>query len=100
MTWWVAFLLTCASEFVVVAAVAPAPRRLRTATDSLAANLFTHPLAFWLVTGGHLGWWPTEIGVCVAEAAIYAGVSRLGPARAFATSLAANGVTAAMSFLC
>ena len=99
MTWWVAFLLTCASEFVVVAVVAPAPRRRRTATDSLAANLFTHPLAWWLVTSGHLAFWPTEIGVCIAEAAIYASVSRLAPARAFATSFAANGVTVAMSFL-
>lgn len=99
MTWLFAFVLTCAVELAIVLALAPSPHRARVAADSLAANLFTHPLAFWLVTGGHLGFWPTEAAVCVVEAAVYAGISRLPAPRAALISLAANGVTLAMSFL-
>lgn len=98
MTWLLAFALTCAIEFAIVSALAPPPR-LRVAVDSLAANLFTHPLAYGLVTHGWLGFWPTEVAVCVVEAAIYVGVSRLPWQRAAAISGAANGVTMAISFL-
>lgn len=98
MTWLLAFALTCAVEFPIVAALAPTPR-IRVAIDSLAANLCTHPMAYWLVTHGWLGFWPTEAAVCVVEAAIYLGASRLPWQRAAAISLAANGVTMAMSFL-
>lgn len=98
MTWLPAFVLTCAVEFVIVLGVAPPPRR-RVAVDSLAANLLTHPLAYWLVTRGWLGFWPAEGAVFVVEATIYARVSRLPAPRAAAISLAANGVTLAMSFL-
>lgn len=99
MTWLVAFVLTCAVEFALVFALAPPAQRARIATDSLAANLCTHPPAFWLVTQGHAGFWPVEFVVWLGEAAIYASVSRLPALRALATSLAANGVTLAMSFL-
>lgn len=99
MTWLLAFTLTCAIEFAIVLALAPAPQRVRVAVDSLAANLFTHPLAFWAVTHGHVGFWPTEGAVCLVETAIYARISRLPLPRAVAISLAANGVTLATSFL-
>lgn len=98
MTWLVAFLLTCAVEFAIVFALAPPTQRVRIAIDSLAANLFTHPIAWWLVTNGHAGFWPTEVGVWLVEATVYLGIARLPARRALATSLAANGVTLAMSF--
>lgn len=98
MTWLAAFVLTCAVEFAIVFAIAPPTQRVRIATDSLAANLCTHPPAFWLVTQGHAGFWPVEFTVWLVEAAIYVGVSRLPVLRALATSMAANGVTLAMSF--
>lgn len=99
MNWLVAFVLTCAVEFAVVLLVAPRPQRLRVAVDSLAANLFTHPLAYWLVTHGHAGFWPVEGAVALVEAGIYVAVSRLCVLRAVAVSCVANGITLALSFV-
>ncbi|MCA8952469.1 MAG: hypothetical protein KDE27_23360 [Planctomycetes bacterium] len=96
--WFLAFLLTCAIELPLVAAVAPRGRRRRTAVDSIAINLVTHPLAWLAVTGGWLPWGGTEILVTLAEATLYVAVARLALPRAVLAALLANGVTAALSF--
>jgi hypothetical protein len=100
MSWPWLLALTCAVELPIVVALAPASARRRIVGDGLAANLLTWPLAFWLVTGGHAGWLAVELGVAAVETLVYAQVTRLALPRALGVAVAANGVTAAMSFLC
>ncbi|MFO1076983.1 MAG: hypothetical protein U1E73_04565 [Planctomycetota bacterium] len=99
MSWFAAFLLTCACEIPIVAAVAPRGQRRRAAVDALAANLLTHPLAWYAYAAEWLSWGAVETLVVVVEAAVYALVTRLSWPRAALASLLANGVTMALSFL-
>lgn len=99
MDWPAAFALTCAVEVPIVVAIAPRGRRARTAADAFAANLLTHPLAWLLVGNGILPWLVVEVLVLLVEAAVYRGVTRLAPARAFTAAGVANLVTASLSFV-
>ena len=99
MTWAIAFLLTCAVELPIVVAIAPRTLRRRASLDSLAANLLTHPLAFYLYTAELLSWGTIEVGVAVTETLVYGLVTRMPWPRAVLAALLSNGVTAAMSFL-
>ena len=99
MNWLEAFALTCAIELPVVALIASRGLRRRAAGDSLAANLLTHPAAWYLVRSAGLPWFAAEIGVAAIELLVYRRVTRLSWLRAAAASLAANGVTAALSFV-
>lgn len=98
MTWLDAFLLTCVIELPIAMACANATRRRRAGTDSLAANLVTHPTAWYLANSVMLPWLAVEIAVLIAEVLIYRHVTRLTWARASAAGALANGVTAALSF--
>lgn len=99
MTWLYAFLLTAAIELPIVALLAGRGKRRRGATDSIGANLVTHPIAWFLVRSMEAPWLAVEIGVFVAECLIYRQVTRMPWLRAVAAALLANGVTAALSFV-
>lgn len=99
MNWPTAFLLTCAVELPILAAIAPAGQRRRAALDSLAANLLTHPLAWYLFGAGLVPWTALEIGVTAVETAAYRVVTRFSWLRAAIAAVAANIVTAALSFV-
>jgi hypothetical protein len=99
MNWPTAFALTAAIELPIVAAVAPRALRKRAALDSLAANLLTHPLAWYLFAADLLPWVAIEVSVTVLELAVYRFVTRMPWARAAFAALLANGVTAALSFV-
>ena len=99
MMWLYAFLLTCAIELPIVVMCAGAGKRRRAAMDSLAANLVTHPAAWYLVRSMLLPWLAVELAVAAAELLIYRGVTKLSWGRATAAAVLANGVTAAMSFV-
>jgi hypothetical protein len=97
--WLFAFALTVAVELPLVMLCAPRSLRRRAATDSVLANLLTHPLA-WLAIGSQtLPWTAAEIAVVIVEAVIYCGLTGLPLPRATLVSLVANGVTAALSFV-
>lgn len=99
MNWATAFALTCAVELPIVATIAPASLRRRAGWDSLAANLLTHPLAWYLFASGEMPWLAIEAGVAAVETAAYALVTQMPLRRALTASLTANSITAAMSFL-
>jgi len=99
MNWPAAFLLTAAIELPIVAAAAGRPLRARAAADSLAANLLTHPLAWYLYAADLLPWTVIEIGVTGVELLVYRLVTRLPWARAALATVLANGITAALSFV-
>ena len=99
MNWLEAFLLTAAIELPLVAICAGSGARGRAAVDSLAANLLTHPTAWYLVRAAGLPWLATEIAVATTELLIYRNITRLSWRRATTASLLANGVTAALSFV-
>lgn len=99
MSWLTAFALTCACEIPIVGAIAPRGRRRRAAVDAFAANLLTHPLAWYAYMSGWLSWGVVEALVVAVEVVIYALVTRLRWMGAVAASLLANGVTMALSFL-
>jgi hypothetical protein len=64
-----------------------------------AANVVTHPIAWFLVRSMEAPWLVVEIGVFVAEGLIYRQVTRMPWLRAVAAALLANGITAALSFV-
>jgi len=97
--WPTAFLLTVAIELPIVLLLAPAGRRRRAAGDACAANLLTHPCAWWAVLSAGASWWLVEAVVALVEAAVYRVSTGLTWPRAAATSLLANGVTAAIGAL-
>jgi len=99
VSWFEAFLLTVAVELPLVTLVAPRGRRRRAAADGLGANLLTHPCAWWAVLSAGAPWLLVEAAVALVEALVYRGVTGLSWPRAAATSLAANGVTAAIGAL-
>ena len=98
MNWPSAFLLTLAVELPLLALLAPVERRRRTVLDGAAANLLTHPLAWYAVRELGASWWLVEGCVVVAEALVYVGCTRLPAGRAWLLALFANAVTAALSF--
>lgn len=99
MTWLYAFLLTAAIELPIVAMVAGRGKRGRGATDSLGANLVTHPTAWFMVRSGGTPWLAVEIGVFFTECLIYRQVTRMRWRRAATAALLANSITAALSFV-
>ncbi|MCK5945372.1 MAG: hypothetical protein KAI24_25505 [Planctomycetes bacterium] len=99
MNWPTAFALTVAIELPLVLLLAPRGRRRRTAGDALAANLLTHPAAWWAVLSAGASWWLVEALVAIVEAAVYGAVTRMGWVRAMVASLVANGVTATIGAL-
>lgn len=100
MNWLAAFLLTLAVELPLVALLAPAGRRRPTALDAAAANLLTHPLAWYSVRELGASWWLVEGAVVSVEALVYIGCTRLPAGRAWLMAAIANAVTAALSFVC
>jgi len=99
MNWPTAFLLTAAIEMPIVMAAAPRGLRRRAALDSLAANLLTHPLAWYLFALELVPWTAIELGVTAVELLVYRLVTRLPWRRAALAALLANTVTAALSFV-
>lgn len=99
MNWFVAFLVTCAIELPIVAAIAPRGARRRAPVDALAANLLTHPAAWYLVRAAAASWLAVELGVTAAELLVYRAVTRMSLPRAALAACCANGVTAALSFV-
>jgi len=99
MNWFEAFLLTCVVELPIVALCANKAKRRRAATDSLGANLVTHPTAWYLANSIMVSWYAVELGVLIAEILIYRTVTRLTWRRAIAAATLANGITAALSFV-
>tara|TARA_R110002072_G_scaffold109160_1_gene236285 strand:- start:54881 stop:55183 length:303 start_codon:yes stop_codon:yes gene_type:complete len=99
MTWLYAFLLTVAVELPIVAWLAGPGNHRRGATDSIGANLLTHPLAWLFVRSLELPWLAIEIAVFTVECLIYRHVTRLSWMRAALAALVANSVTASLSFV-
>jgi len=99
MPWFAAFLLTVALELPIVLALVPPHVRRRAWVDGLAVNCVTHPLAWWAVLHQGVGWWPVEGVVTLTELVSYRGVTGLSWRRAALVACAANGVTAALSWL-
>jgi hypothetical protein len=98
MNWLAAFLLTLAVELPLLALLAPTARRRRALLDGTAANLLTHPLAWYAVRELGASWWLVEGCVLVVEALVYVGCTRLPVGRAWLMAALANAVTAALSF--
>ena len=95
MTHWLTlFLMTAAVESVVAWCLGPPGKRGLTVRTCLAANLFTHPLAWIAVVYGNADWWLTELAVVGVELLIYRTVARLEWTRCLALAGIANGLTA------
>jgi len=99
MEWYIAFALTLAIELPVVGLLCPRGARRRGVKDAAAANLLTHPCAWWAILSAGMSWWLVEGLVWLAEACVYRAATRLSWTRAATTSLVANGVTAALGWL-
>lgn len=99
MSWLDAFLITCAVELPIVAAIAPRGARRRAAIDAFGANLLTHPAAWYLVRALAAPWVAVELGVTAVELLVYRAVTRMSWRRAALAACCANAVTAAMSFV-
>lgn len=96
-----ALALTLVIELPAGVAAARPGARAATAWTLLFANLATHPVAWWLVSGsGHPErFWPVELGVLVAEAIALVVVARTPLGRAVAVAGVANGLTVGLSLL-
>lgn len=99
MNWPTAFALTVAIELPIVLLVTARGRRKRATGDALAANLLTHPCAWWAVLSAGASWWLVETLVVVAETVVYRTCTRMAWPRAATASLLANGVTATIGLL-
>ena len=99
MTWLYAFLLTCVVELTVVASIATRPQRKSAAIDSFAANLLTHPAAWYLIRSIGLPWLSVELTIVAVEALIYRKVTHMSWRRAATAAICANGLTATLSFV-
>ena len=71
----------------------------RTALDGVLANLFTHPLAWWLVVHAGDSFAVVEAGVALCEALVFWCLTGHSVWRAALLSLVANGATVGLSFL-
>mgnify|MGYP001352552391 CR=1 FL=1 len=99
MNWLFAFVITCLIELTVVASIARRSQRKTAAIDSLAANLLTHPAAWYLIRSIDLPWLAVELTIVAVEASIYRTVTRMSWGRAATAAICANGITAALSFV-
>lgn len=99
MSWLEAFLITCAIELPIVAAIAPRAARRRAVVDAFGANLLTHPAAWYLVRALAAPWLAVEVSVTAVELLVYRAVTRISWRRAGLAACCANGVTAALSFV-
>lgn len=99
MSWFEAFALTVAIELPIIVWLAGRGRRRHVWVDALAANLLTHPGAWWLVRGAGWSWIGVELAVAAVEALVYRSAARTSWRRAALMSCAANGTTAALSFV-
>lgn len=96
---WILTALTVAVEGLIALLLAPAGLRRRTLIVAVAANLATHPAAWFGLSalgGGRLAWAAVEAAVTIVEGAAYKAAARLTIARAAALTLVANGATAAL----
>lgn len=99
IAWLAYFALTVAVEVPIAVALAPRSMRRRMALDAFLVNLASHPAAWLLLARGLLDWWSTETLVALAECFAYRAVTGVAWPRAAGIALAANGVTAALSFI-
>ncbi|MFK7739766.1 MAG: hypothetical protein AB8H80_05535 [Planctomycetota bacterium] len=99
MNWPTAFALTVLIELPLIVWLLGSGRRTRAAGDVLAANLLTHPLAWFLVRLQDWPWTLVELLVLAAEACAYRKLRRIPWRRAVLLSSVANGATAALSLL-
>ena len=90
---------TLAVELPVVAVAVPGHRRGFLLAVGLLLNLFTHPLACAAYWTGSVPFTLLEILVIVVEAVGFRLVGRLTWIRATGLAIAANTLTAAMSWL-
>jgi hypothetical protein len=97
--YFLALATTIIVEALVLAALTRGPERKRVVTASLFANCVTHPIAWVLNLGGLPIFIAVELAVVAAEAWLYAAVVPVRWSRALLWSLAANAVTAALSFV-
>ena len=98
MRYVAALAATLAVEALVVAFLTRGRVRNRVVATSLALNLVTHPLAWLLVRDVRLPFLLVEAAVIAAEAQLYRVIERPPLLRAWLWSLAANGVTIALSY--
>lgn len=103
-TYLLALALTLGLELPVLGFLAAPEQRRRLLRDGLLANLFTHPLVNVLHRAlaapeepYGAAFWVLELGVFLAEAAVFCWVTGLPARRALGISLAANGLTALLS---
>lgn len=96
--YFLALLLTLAVEALIVALLARGRHRWRAVKTSLCLNLFTHPLANLAYTGTLGSFLAVEASVVLVETWLYAWIEHPGMRRALIWSVAANGVTMALSF--
>lgn len=95
----VALLVTLAVEALIIALLARGRHRWRAVKTSLCLNLFTHPLVNLSYTGTLGSFLAVETAVVLVEAWLYAWIEHPGMRRALIWSVAANGVTMAISGL-
>jgi hypothetical protein len=91
--------LTLVIELALVLVLAPRFARRRLLVDALILNLITHPTATMLHGAGLVPFTTVELGVIAAEAAGFAGLSRLPLPVATALSVTINGATIAVSWV-
>lgn len=96
-----ALALTLAIELPAGAAVVRPGTRAATAWTLLFANLVTHPVAWWLVSGSDHPerFWPVELCVLAAEVLALVAVARTPFGRAVAVAGVANGLTVGLSLM-
>jgi hypothetical protein len=92
--WLQAFTLTLAVEVPLAFALAPRGRRAAFVPIAVAAQLLTHPLAWFAFSEGYLGWWAVEGTVLVVETIVYA-LAAIGWLRASVIAVVANALSAA-----
>lgn len=93
IAWLMAFALTTIVEVPLYALGSGLESRRRAAGDALLAQLLTHPIAWSAVRGFGLPLWPVELGVFLAEAAVYRTLSGLSLGRAVLISFVLNLTT-------
>jgi hypothetical protein len=94
--YFVALALTIVVETLVALVALPGWGR-RLVVDVPLASLLTHPLATFAVHELDVPLLVAEVGVVLAEAAVYVVVTRLDVRRALLLSIVTNGVTTAIA---
>lgn len=91
--------LTLVVELPIFALAAPPGRRSTVVTAAFAANLLSHPLAWWAMTVLGAPFWPVEFAVFALEAIALVVSARLNVLRAVLGSAIANAATVGLSFV-